>query len=68
MAFKEKKAATRRLNSCTPSTGKFSEVKKKKKRRRDLSYTGVNSLLELDVLRTEAKLSSASVTLVQIIC
>lgn len=66
MAFKGKKAATRRLNSCTPSTGKFSEVKKK--RRRDLSYAGVNSLLELDVLRTEAKLSSASVTLVQIIC
>lgn len=67
MAFKGKKAATRRLNSCTPSTGKFSEVKKKK-RRRDLSYAGVNSLLELDVLRTEAKLSSAFVTLVQIIC
>lgn len=66
MAFKGKKAATRRLNSCTPSTGKFSKVKKK--RRRDLSYAGVNSLLELDVLRTEAKLSSASVTLVQIIC
>lgn len=66
MAFKGKKAATRRLNSCTPSTGKFSEVKKK--RRRDLSYAGVNSLLELDVLRTEAKLSSASVTLVQTIC
>lgn len=65
MAFKGKKAATRRLNSCTPSTGKFSEVKKK---RRDLSYAGVNSLLELDVLRTEAKLSSASVTLVQTIC
>lgn len=63
MTFKGKKAATRGLNSYTPFTGKFSQEKKK-----HLMYADVNSLIELDVLRTEAKLSSASVTLVQIIC